>query len=49
METTINYDMVKAIDANPPSIGDRPNFFNLRTLHNLFAHALKKITCPQSK
>jgi hypothetical protein len=49
MKTTITYDTVKALIANPPSIGDRPNFFNLCALGNHFAPALKRITCPQSK
>jgi hypothetical protein len=29
MDSIITYDMVKALVANPPSLGDRPNFFNL--------------------
>ncbi len=49
MDSTITYDTVKAIVTNPPSLGDRPNFFNLRDLRNHFAHALKQIACPQSQ
>jgi hypothetical protein len=29
MDSTITYDTVKALVANPPSLGDCPNFFNL--------------------
>jgi hypothetical protein len=29
MDSTITYDMVIALVGNPPSLGDRPNFFNL--------------------
>jgi hypothetical protein len=49
MDSTITYDMVKALVANPPSLEDRPNFFNLRDLQNHFACALKWIACPQSQ
>jgi hypothetical protein len=48
MDTVITYDAVKALVANPPSLGNRPNFFNLRALQSHFARALKRITCPQS-
>jgi hypothetical protein len=49
MDSTITYDTVKALVANPPSLGDRPNFFNLQDLRNHFARALKRIACPQSQ
>jgi hypothetical protein len=48
MDTVIRYDAVKALVANPPSLGNRPNFFNLHALQSHFAGALKQITCPQS-
>jgi hypothetical protein len=48
MDTVISYEMVKALVANPPSLGYCPNFFNLRALRNHFARTLKQITCPQS-
>ncbi len=48
MDTIISYETVKALVANPPSLGDRPNFFNLPALRNHFARTLKRITCPQS-
>jgi hypothetical protein len=48
MDTVISYETIKALVANPPSLGDCPNFFNLCTLQNHFAHALKRITGPQS-
>jgi hypothetical protein len=34
--------------ANPPSLSDQPNFFNLCTLQTHFSRALKQIPCPQS-
>jgi hypothetical protein len=48
MDTVITYDTIKALVANPPSLGNHPNFFNLHTLLSHFARALKRITCPQS-
>ncbi len=48
MDTVISYETLKALVANPPSLGDHPNFFNLRALQNHFARTLKRITCPQS-
>jgi hypothetical protein len=48
METVISYETIKALVANPPSLGNQPNFFNLCALRNHFAHALKRITCLQS-
>jgi hypothetical protein len=48
MDTIISYETVKALVANPPSLGDCPNFFNLRALQNNFARTLKQIICPQS-
>jgi hypothetical protein len=48
MDTVISYETAKALVANPPSLGDWPNFFNLRALQNHFARTLKWITCPQS-
>lgn len=49
MNSIISYDTVKALVANPPSLGDRPNFFNLRALRNHFARALKRLECPKSQ
>ena len=48
MDATIAYDTVVGLLANPPSLGSRPNFFNLRELHLHYARALKKVSCPQS-
>ncbi len=48
MDTVISYETVKALVANPPSLGDCLNFFNLRALQNHFARTLKLITCPRS-
>jgi hypothetical protein len=48
MDLVITYDTVKALVENPPSLGDRPNFFNLCALQTHFAHTLKRIPCPQS-
>ena len=48
MDTVILYNTIKDLVANPPSLGNRPNFFNLRALCNHFARALKRIPCPQS-
>lgn len=47
MDTTIKYNAVLAIVANPPSLEPCPNFFNLCELRLHFAQALKKILCPQ--
>ena len=47
MVTIIEYDTVIALLANPPSLDPRPNFFNLCKLRTHFAHALKKLPCPQ--
>jgi len=50
MNNIISYDTVKTLVAtNPPSLGDRPNFFNLRELRNHFARKLKSLECPQSR
>jgi hypothetical protein len=49
MDSTITYDTVKALVMNPPSLGDCPNFCNLRDLQNHFARTLKRIACPQSQ
>jgi hypothetical protein len=49
MDSTITYDTVKALVVNPPSLGDRPNFFNFRALQNHFACMLKWIAYPQSQ
>jgi hypothetical protein len=49
MDTTITYDTIKALVANPPSLGDHPNLFNLRALQTHFSCALKWISCPQSQ
>jgi hypothetical protein len=48
MDTVLTYDALKALVANPPSLGNCPNFFNLCALRSHFARALKWITCPQS-
>jgi hypothetical protein len=48
MDLTITYDTVKMLVANPPSLGNRPNFFNLRALLIHFACTLKQIPCHQS-
>jgi hypothetical protein len=48
MDTVISYETIKAHVVNPPSLGNRPNFFNLHTLQNHFARALKRITSSQS-
>jgi hypothetical protein len=48
MDLVITYDTVKTLVANPPSLGGRPNFFNLCTLQTHFACTLKQIPCPQS-
>ena len=48
MDATIAYDTVVGLIANPPSLGSRPNFFNLRELRLHYARALKKVPCPQS-
>ena len=48
MDATIAYDTVVGLLANPPSLGSRPNFFNLRELRLHYARALKKVPCPQS-
>ena len=49
MNNIISYDTVKTLVANPPSLGDRPNFFNLRKLRYHFARKLKSLECPQSR
>ena len=48
MDATIAYDTILSLLANPPSLGLRPNFFNLRELRLHYARALKKVPCPQS-
>ena len=47
MDATIIYDTIIGLLANPPSLGYRPNFFNLRALRTHLAHALRKVSCPQ--
>jgi hypothetical protein len=49
MDFTIAYYTIKALVANPPSLGDHTNFFNLCALQIHFSHALKRISCPQSQ
>ena len=49
MNNIISYNTVKKLVENPPSIGDRPNCFNLRALRNHFARKLKNLECPQSR
>ena len=46
MDATIAYDTVVGLLANPPSLGTRPNFFNLRELRLHYARALKKVDTP---
>jgi hypothetical protein len=48
MDTVISYETIKALVANPPSLGNHPNFFNLCALRNHFTSALNRITCLQS-
>ncbi len=48
MDLVIIYDTVKTLVANPPSLGNQPNFFYLCALQTYFACALKWIPCPQS-
>ncbi len=48
MNAIISYNTIVGLLANPPTIDLRPNFFNLPTLQNHFARALKKVPCPQS-
>jgi hypothetical protein len=49
MDSTITYDMVKALVANPPSLGDPPNFSTFET-YEITLHARQKwIACPQSQ
>jgi hypothetical protein len=48
MDLVITYDTVKLLVANPPSLGNQPNFFNLRALRTHFARTLMQIPCPQS-
>jgi hypothetical protein len=47
MDATISYDTIIGLLANPPSLGSRPNFFNIRELRLNYARALKKVPCPQ--
>jgi hypothetical protein len=51
MDSTIAYETIKALlaNANPPSLGDHPKFFNLRALQTHFSCALKWISHPQSQ
>ena len=48
MDATIAYNTILGLLANSPSLGLRPNFFNLRELRLHYARALKKVPCPQS-
>ncbi len=48
MDSIIDYDTVKTLVANPPSIDPRPNLFNLHALQIHFACTLKHLPCPQS-
>jgi hypothetical protein len=48
MDTTISYNEVAALVANPPSIVLHPNFINLRNLRRHIQHALQRLSCPQS-
>jgi hypothetical protein len=49
MDSTISYDIIKALVANPPSLGDHPNVLNLHALQTHFSRALKRIPFPQSR
>jgi hypothetical protein len=49
MDSAIAYDTIKALVANLPSLGDRPNFFNLPALQTHFSCVFKWISCPQSQ
>ena len=48
MDTTISFEEVAALVANPPSLAPRPNFTNLRTLRRHIQRALQRLSCPQS-
>jgi hypothetical protein len=48
MDVVITYDTVKTLVAHPSSLGNRPNFSNLPTLHIHFARALQRVPYPQS-
>jgi hypothetical protein len=48
MDSIIDYDTVKTLVANPPSLDPCPNFFNLHALQTHFAQALKHLPCLQS-
>jgi hypothetical protein len=48
MDTLITYNEVATLVANPPSIGPRPNFTNLRNSRHHIQCALQCLSCPQS-
>jgi hypothetical protein len=48
MDSIFEYETIKELVANPPSLNPCPNFFNLRALQTHFTQALKRIPCPQS-
>jgi len=48
MDTTISFEEVAALVANPPSLAPRPNFTTLRTLRRHIQCALQHLSCPQS-
>jgi hypothetical protein len=47
MDSFIDYDTVKTLVANPPSLDPHPNLFNLHALQTHFARALKHFAGPQ--
>jgi hypothetical protein len=48
MDTTITYNEMAALVANPPSIVPRPKFTNLRNLWRHIQRTLQHLSCPQS-
>ena len=48
MDTIISYDEVVALVANPPNIGPRTNFTNLRNLRRHIQRPLMRVSCPKS-
>jgi hypothetical protein len=48
MDAIITLEEVMGFLKNPPSLAPRPDFNQLRTLHQHIVRALKQLTCPQS-
>ena len=46
MDTVITFDEIDDLLKNPPAIGRRPNFFNLRELRKHIVYALKQLPHP---